>query len=98
MEIHPGAITILSQTVHQGTLRAQVEINNLLGKKMEEVFGKAVLDLYVESRSRIPGFELAIHQGHITTGESSILARISFREKLIAEQQYIIKIKERTES
>lgn len=93
MEIHPGAITILSETVHQGTLRAQVEINNLLGKKMEEIFGKAVLDLYVESKSRVPGIELAIYQGHVPGGSASIMARISFREKLIAEQQYIIKLK-----
>lgn len=96
MERHPEAITILAQSVHQGTLRAQIEINDLLGKKMEEVFGKSVLDLFVESKSRVPGFELAIYQGHLSTGESSIMARILFRDQLIAEKQYVIQVKEKT--
>lgn len=93
MERHPGAITILAQTVHQGTLRAQIEINDLLGQKMKYIFGESVLNLFVESKSKVPGIELAIYQGHLPTGESSIMARILFKDKLVAEQQYVIQVK-----
>lgn len=92
MERMPDAVVIDAPDEIRGVMAAQVKINDLLGAKLKEILGEAVLGLYKESRATIPGVELAIYKGNLPTGEHSILAKVIFRKEVIARQQYIITV------
>lgn len=88
----PDPISPLSASLHEAMMRVRGDINKMVERELEKILGRAVLDLYAESRDKVPGVELIVNQQGNPPGRITIHATLKFKDHVMCEETYILEM------
>lgn len=88
----PDPVGQLAGSLHETMMLVRGDINRMVERELEKILGRAVLDLYAESRDRVPGVELIVNQTGNPPGRITIKATLKFRDEILTEETYILEM------